>query len=160
MSKVSKKDILKDVIKRYMHQTGKKDAIDMLEVADFAISIGIVIPKPKSAREILARQLADVAREETRKDKTTGLPYRALHSYKQTIGCRQQQLWLDIDFAPRPKIHKSLIMRREQMVGDGYQLTLDAMHWNNCHPNDEPIIIPLDFTDDIEERLSLQTQNH
>lgn len=93
------------------------------------------------------------------KIKITGLPYRALHSYKQSTGGRQQQLWLDIDYAPRPKIHKSLIMRREQMVGDGYQLTLDAMHWNNAHPIEEPIQIPLDFTEDVEERLATQIHN-
>ena len=51
-------------------------------------------------------------------------------------------------------MHKSLIMRREQMVGDGVQLTLDAMHWNNINPKEEPITIPLDFTEDIEERLN------
>ena len=45
-------------------------------------------------------------------------------------------------------------MRREQMVGDGVQLTLDAMHWNNINPKEEPITIPLDFTEDIEERLN------
>ena len=51
-------------------------------------------------------------------------------------------------------MHKSLIMRREQMVGDGVQLTLDAMHWNNINPKEEPITIPLDFTEDNEERLN------
>jgi len=61
-------------------------------------------------------------------------------------------LWIDIDEAPRKHIHKSLIARREQMVGDGLHLTLDADHWNNIHPAEEPIVMPLDFTDDIEWR--------
>jgi hypothetical protein len=47
---------------------------------------------------------------------------------------------------------KSLIARREQMVGDGYQLTLDADHWNGIHSDEKPIIIPMDFTDDVEWR--------
>lgn len=46
----------------------------------------------------------------------------------------------------------SLIARREQMVGDGLQLTLDLDHWNTINPNDKPIVIPMDFTEDIEER--------
>lgn len=31
---------------------------------------------------------------------------------------------------------------------------LDAMHWNDVNPKEEPIMIPLDFTEDIEVRLS------
>ncbi len=61
-------------------------------------------------------------------------------------------VWIDIDEAPRPKILKSLINRREQMVGDGLQLTLDQDHWNNVNPKDEPINIPMDLTEDIEWR--------
>ena len=41
------------------------------------------------------------------------------------------------------------------MVGDGLQLTLDAMHWNSINPKEDPIVIPLDFTEDVEERLSI-----
>lgn len=62
-------------------------------------------------------------------------------------------MWVDIDEAPRGKMVKSLVQRREQMVGDGLQLTLDAMHWNSIHPDDEPINLPMDFTDDIEWRI-------
>jgi hypothetical protein len=59
-------------------------------------------------------------------------------------------LWLDIDdYAPRPKMIKSLVNRREQMVGDGLQLTLDQDHWNSIHPDEEPINLPMDLTDDI-----------
>ena len=43
-------------------------------------------------------------------------------------------------------------MRREQMVGDGYQLTLDADHWNGRNPKEDPITIPLDFTEDVQWR--------
>lgn len=49
-------------------------------------------------------------------------------------------------------MHKSLVNRREQMVGDGLQLTLDADHWNQINPNEEPIQLPLDFTQDVEWR--------
>ncbi len=43
-------------------------------------------------------------------------------------------------------------MRRELMVGDGLQITYDQDHWNSIHPNEEPITLPMDFTDDIEWR--------
>ncbi len=54
---------------------------------------------------------------------------------------------------------KSLINRREQMVGDGLQLTLDADHWNSIHMDEEPISIPLDFTDDVAWRKNAPDEN-
>ena len=47
---------------------------------------------------------------------------------------------------------KSLFTRREQMIGDGLQLTFDADHWNTIHDDEEPIVVPMDFTDDIQWR--------
>jgi len=67
--------------------------------------------------------------------------------------------WVDIDEAPRKHMHKSLVNRREQMVGDGLQLTLDSDHWNSINPNEEPINLPIDFTDDIEWRKNAPDEN-
>ena len=47
---------------------------------------------------------------------------------------------------------KSAVMRREQMVGEGLQLSLDLDHWNGIHPNEEAIQLPMDLTDDIQWR--------
>jgi hypothetical protein len=60
--------------------------------------------------------------------------------------------WVDIDEAARKPMVKSLVARREQIVGDVVQLDLDAEHWNSIHPDQEPIVMPADFTDDIEWR--------
>jgi hypothetical protein len=46
----------------------------------------------------------------------------------------------------------SLVNRREQMVSDGLMLTSDQDHWNNQHPTEEPIQLPMDLTFDIELR--------
>jgi hypothetical protein len=34
-------------------------------------------------------------------------------------------------------------------------LTLDADHWNSIHSTEEPIQIPLDFTEDVNERKAV-----
>lgn len=154
MAKVTKKEQLSDIIKRYKMKTGKNE-IDMKEVAKFAVALGWELPKPKDPLDRLAEALSAAAREEIRYDSKTGRPYRANHMVKMGYGNQQYHLWIDIDEAPRKSMHKSLIMRREQMVGDGLQLTLDAMHWNSINPKEEPIVIPLDFTEDVEERLSI-----
>jgi hypothetical protein len=60
--------------------------------------------------------------------------------------------WIDIDEAPRRTMHKSLVQRREQMVGDALQLSLDMDHWNDRNKNEEPILLPLDFEFDVQLR--------
>ena len=63
-------------------------------------------------------------------------------------------LWYDIHEATRKVMHKSLINRREQMVSDGLQLTFDATYWNKYHPDEQPIELPMDLTDDIQWRIN------
>jgi len=47
---------------------------------------------------------------------------------------------------------KSSVWRREQMVSDGYNLTLDLDHWNSVNPDKELIQLPMDLTLDVEIR--------
>ena len=60
----------------------------------------------------------------------------------------------DIDEAPRKIAHRSFVQRREQMVGDALQLTFDVTHWNRVHASEDPIVMPLDFTDDVNWRMN------
>lgn len=142
---------MQNLIRYYKDQTGKAE-VDMREVAKFAVVKGWPLPAPVSPIDRLAKDFSTAAREEIRHDKVTGKPYRANHAIAVSQGNTQLHLWIDIDEAPRKPMLKSLMMRREQMVGDGLQLSLDADHWNNIHADDEPINIPMDFTDDIEWR--------
>ena len=47
---------------------------------------------------------------------------------------------------------KSSLGRREQMISDGYNLTLDPDHWNRVDPEANLIELPMDLTLDIEIR--------
>jgi hypothetical protein len=141
------------LIQRYKQETGEK-AIDLERVADWAISRGATLPKPKTARELFASQLADAARAEFRVDPKTGLSYRANHAMRsRTRDGKQMVLWVDIEDATRPQMLWSLADRRQQMVGDAVHLKIDEMIWNNKHPDEEPIQQDMDFTYDVEERL-------
>ncbi len=139
---------------RHYKDVTKKTEINMHEVAQFAVGKGWPLPRPIAALDRLAKEFSEAAREEIRHDKKTGKPYRANHALTSEYGAKQLTLWVDIDEAPRKPMLKSLVQRREQMVGDGLQLTLDAMHWNSIHPNEEPIKLPLDLTDDVDWRLN------
>ena len=139
------------IIRLYKQESGETE-VDMREVALYASSKGWPLPRPVDPIDSLATQFAKAARIETRKDEQTGRPYRANHAIPTYQGDRQLHLWIDIDYAPREPMLKSLVNRREQMVGDGLQLTLDADHWNRIHPEEQPIVLPMDFTDDVEWR--------
>jgi len=140
-----------NLIRHYKDVTGKTE-IDMKDVAKFAMGKGWKMPEPVSALDRLAKEFSQAARDEIRHDQTTGKPYRANHVIIHKQGDEQFHLWIDIDEAPRKPMVKSLMMRREQMIGDGLQLSFDMDHWNNINPKEEPINIPMDFTEDIEER--------
>lgn len=147
----NKVQMMQRLIRHYKDETGEKE-VDMHKVAQFAVRKGWSLPAPTNPMDALAKQFSKAARQEIRRDTDTGRPYRANHAVTSTQGSSQLTFWVDIDEAPRRVIHKSLINRREQMVGDGLQLTLDADHWNSVNPAEEPITIPMDFTDDIEWR--------
>ncbi len=147
--------LMQRMIRLYKEKTGKTE-IDMKEVAEFAVSKGWRVPPPTSPLERLAREFAQAARDEIRHDKKTKKPYRANHAVP---GKQGHFFWVDIDEAPREPMRKSLIARREQMVGDGLQLTLDADHWNRINPEEKPIIMPMDFTDDVLWRQNAPGNN-
>lgn len=149
----TKSQRLQNIIKLYRQRTGNV-SVDMHEVAKFAAEMGYQLPKPKTAIERLAEQLSAAAREEVRRDDVTGRPYRANLAVVQWVNGAQLTLWHDIDVAPKRIAHRAFVQRREQMVGDALQLTLDINHWNRVHEHEDPIVMPLDFTDDVEWRLN------
>jgi hypothetical protein len=139
-------------IRHYIDVTGIRE-VDMHEVAKLAQSMGWKMPIPKDPLDLLAEQFSQAAREETRQDSKTGQPYRAYHAVKQE-GQKQGVFWVDIDEAPRKHMVKSTRDRREQVIGDMVQLTLDLNHWNRVNPNEAPIILEKDLTPDVNERLA------
>jgi hypothetical protein len=139
---------IQKIIRHYKEVTGKKE-VDMHEVTAWAVAKGWPLPTPISPIDRLTKEFSKAAREEVRKDPTTGRPYRANHAFSPD---GNRTLWIDIDEAPRGPMWKSAVTRREQMVGDALQLSLDLDHWNSIHPDDEPIVLPLDLTDDVEWR--------
>lgn len=148
---MSRRNEMQRVIKQYKHETGAKE-VDMHDVARWMTARGWPLPPPVDPIDRLAKELSKAAREEVRYSNTSGRPYRANHVYPTMQGGKQLMLWVDIDEATRPQMHRSLNLRREQMVGDAVQLSFDAEHWNSIHPSEEPIEIELDFAPDVEWR--------
>ncbi len=62
-------------------------------------------------------------------------------------------LWADMDDEKAPRSHfvKSFGQRRQQIVGDCFQLKTDVDVYNGKNQDKDPIQVPLDFTLDVEE---------
>lgn len=146
----TKSQEMQKFIRHYRQVTGNT-VWDMHDVAKLAEKMGWKLPKPQTPLEMLAKEFSKAAREETRTDSKTGRPYRVNHAFTSDDD-KQLTLWVDIDEAPRKHMLKSAVSRREQVVGDLVQLTFDLDHWNRVNPKDEPIVMPLDFNDDVEWR--------
>ena len=143
------------IIAEFEEKTGKVD-FDMRDVVEYAKSKGWPVPPPISGEERLAKEFSQAAREETRQDIKTGRPYRVYHAFKPDGKGQGIFYWFNIDDekAPRKFMVKSARMYRKKMVGEAVQLTLDLDHWNNVHPDEEPIKMPLDFQPDVDWRLN------
>ena len=150
---------IQSLARLYKEECGLAE-IDVEDFSDWMVKKGWPLPAPVSPMERLARTISSALREEIRYDALTGRPYRANHAYPVgTNGQRTLWSWIDIDEAPREPMRKSLQTRREQMVGDGLQLSLDADHWNATHSDEQPIMVQLDFTDDVEWRKNAPDEN-
>lgn len=150
---MNKSEQLQSLIGLYREETGKS-GVDMDDVAVWAMKRGVAAPKPKTPLELLAKQFSDAARVEHKKDPATGYSYRVNHAIvSRSANGKQGTLWLDIHKAKRHEMHISLTNRRQMMIGDGVQLTIDQTVWNNLNPDEQPIQMVLDFTEDVEERL-------
>jgi hypothetical protein len=152
----TKHEKMQSMIRWCREETKKKD-VTMHDVAMFAVGKGWKMPVPANPMDMLAKEFATAAREEMRVDKKTKRSYRVNHCFGDS---EQGMLWFDIDdAAPRYKMVKAVGHRRDQMIGDGLQLTLDVEHWNSINPKEEPIKPDMDLTDEIEWRKNAPNED-
>jgi hypothetical protein len=126
------------------------DPVSLDEVAAWAIERGLYRPAPRDIVKICRDALADSLRQEKRVD-AKGRKYRAKHSIRTWIEGQQLSLWADIDTAPRSFLEKSFGQRRKAIVDDCFQIKQDVDHFNDEHPEEDPIQMIIDFTDDVAE---------
>ena len=142
---------------RWCREEMKMKDVTMHDVATFAMKKGWKLPTPPNPMDMLAKEFATAAREEMRVDKKTKRSYRVNHCFGDP---EQGMRWFDIDdAAPRYKMVKAVGHRRDQMIGDGLQLTLDVEHWNSINPKEEPIKPDMDLTDEIEWRKNAPNED-
>ena len=55
-------------------------------------------------------------------------------------------------FAPREHMQRAFTQRRNQIIGDCFQLKVDVDVYNSLNKDQLPLPLILDFTDDVKER--------
>lgn len=102
-----------------------------------------------------AREIGRAMREEYITD-GKGRRVRVKHPVTKKNEKSQTTLWDDIRTAPRTHMEISFMQRRMRVVGDCRQLKVDADSYNDAHPEDRPIQIVFDFSDDLAELEAAQ----
>ncbi len=109
-----------------------------------------IAPRPQDVRKILRGQVVDALRQLMRTDED-GITYRAKQCIRTYDEGLQLSLWFDTDRATRSLMAKATAQKRKSIVDDCYRAKCDVDHFNNTHPDEEPINLVLDFTDDVAE---------
>jgi len=139
-------------IERFRAEVRNDGLVDPREVAEWAYKNGLHKPNLKSVIDAIAADIAQVFREEYR-TAGDGRRYRAKHATIKKNGSKTLSLWADLDdpVAPHGHFVESFGQRRQQIVGDCYQLKTDADVYNEHRKPIDPIQIVLDFGVDVEE---------
>ena len=145
---------IKDYVARYRKEVDDTGLVDPHVLAEWAFSNGLHKPNVRTIIDAIARDIAQVFREEYRTDRF-GRRYRAKHAAIRKSGNKTLSLWADIDDlqAPHEHFQRSFAQRRQQIVGDCFQLKTDVDVYNDRRDPSEPVQIVLDFTLDVEELM-------
>lgn len=143
------------LIERFKSDTGKEQWTN-LELAEYAMVYhGVEPPQAKTPAELLARKFSTLARQATRIDHISGIPYRTYQAVKGHFDSTGQGLlWLETDKASRDQMVGAKTLRREQVIGDLFQLNADVEHWNRINPDEETIEVDNNFEPDVQERMA------
>jgi hypothetical protein len=130
--------------------------VQVADIAAWLIREGRWAPSPQAALGLLARDLSEAMRTQYATD-PAGRRVRRKHAVRLNDagpdgGKRQLVLWADIELASPQFMQQSVQQRRESIADDCWQLKQDVDSYNQFHNPAEPLQVPLDFTEDVEER--------
>jgi hypothetical protein len=128
------------------------------EAARWAVVEGLLELPPEVDRyELLVAQMSSALREEYQTDEKERR-YRVNHAVRITTSGVQQTFWGMMGFAPHDHMERAFTQRREQIVGDNFQLKTDVDVYNDLNEGKRPAIqLVLDYTDDVAEREAMMT---
>jgi hypothetical protein len=146
----TRKELLQKLWKRYEEEHDRLPA-SARDVVIWAVEQELLELPDIDPYDILADQMANALREEYATD-SYGRRYRVNHAVRVTRHGVQTTFWAIMGFAPREHIQKAFTQRRNQIIGDCFQLKVDVDVYNDLNQDQPQIQLVLDFSDDVAER--------
>lgn len=147
----NKFEYLQEIYRLYV-EAGQRIPASSHEIAAWAIEKRLWTPKPADVVKQCAEELSRAFREEYHTDRL-GRRVRSKHAVRDQRNGEQLVLWADMESASRRHMEMAFQQRRRQVVGDCLQLKIDVDSYNDSRPDEKPIQLILDFTDDVNEVL-------
>lgn len=120
------------------------------EIADWAVREKKYKLTSPSLKRLVAKELAQAMSQEYFIDEK-GRRVRAKHPFRESRDGKQMVFWDDIRTAPRNNMKKAFGFRRKRITSECKQIKTDVDSYNDSHPEEPPIQMPLDFTNDVRE---------
>lgn len=133
---------------------GKPWPATALTIVQWALKSGRLEPDGEGLIAFLSHQMSRALREEFESD-PQGRRVRAKHAVKLKIDGEQRSLWGDAG-AGRDFMELAFRQRRQQIVGDCFQLKKDLDSYNDNHNSGEPLQLELGFANDVAEREAME----
>lgn len=121
------------------------------DACEWGVAHGLLQLPEIDPYDILAGEMARALREEYKVD-GRGRKYRVNHAVRVTRSGVQTTFWAIMGFAKREHMQRAFTQRRNQIIGDCFQLKVDVDVYNDMNPDQEPVQLELNFTDDVSER--------
>lgn len=148
---------LQKIVRDYQ-QSGQAWPASALDIATWAVNSRRYDLRTPVLLKIASRDIAKAMGEEYITD-PKGRRVRAKHPAKVNREGKQEVLWDDIRTAPRTHMEQAFTNRRSHIVAECCQVKRDVDSYNDAHPEDMPIQMVLDFTQDVEELEALNGYN-
>ena len=128
------------------------------EAAEWAVANGLLEVPEIDPYDVLASQMASALRVEYKTD-AKGRRYRVNHAVRVSKSGVQYTFWAMMGFAEHEYMERAFAQRREQVIGDCFQLKTDVGVYNDLNKGRRPEIqLVLDFSEDVAEREAMQRQ--
>jgi hypothetical protein len=146
----TRNELFQRIWKRYEREHDQLPA-SAREVVEWAVEKNLLNLPETDPHDILAGQMATALREEYATD-AKGRRYRVNHAVRVSNSGVQTTFWAIMGFAPREHMQRAFTQRRNQIIGDCFQLKVDVDVYNSLNKDQLPLPLILDFTDDVKER--------
>lgn len=146
-------DRMREIANKYI-EAGQQWPASTRQIARWAINEGLWQPHPSAIVDRCAEELSRAMREEYVTD-PQGRRVRAKHAARVSECGEQTTLWADMYTASREHMAMAFQQRRQQIVGDCWQLKQDVDSFNENVKPVQPIQAVFDFRDDLEEMAAV-----